>query len=733
MLKRKKLRFGNIGRFVQPQEIDFASKGRLVQIGGENKNSGGSSGAGKSTLLEVTDINLGISKTPTTIFQSRYTKEAAWTEGDYEASGVSFTIRRVTGKGLSVKWSGPDGDGEISGNNAQAEEKIQALIGMETDLFRRMTHKAQKEDGFFLSLTPGQSFGFMMKVLGLDDMLKKLEKVDLLISESEKKVAALQQELNTLGSKVNDQTEIVNKLKAEPLPEAPDLSKLEVAREIVAMRQDDLNKLKAEEDEILKSLRAQEDSLKTEIATLAEAALIESRKKGPIPPARLEVPPRLAEIKFEIARAEQEGKDLESMRNDKAKQIQTAIDGLRQQKNQADYAGKKMHEYALHIQKKRDELKHLEDRNCPTCKQKWIGLDMEAHIKGLQDEVTSYQQKIVDADAQVTLALGVQEKIERAQTILSALQASQPGAEAYAKVKALQEEAGKIESAQTAQAMASLTKYNEECEVHRKELDAIKSLYSNKLEEGRKSITAKRDLETQRLSTGKAARELELSSAKLEVSRLEMAKAQYDAQKSALDRNLATNQQYLDKYASELAAKNSEYQVAQQKFLIDTETKRLLKSFTNKKFEEALETIGRDATARLNKIPNMATASIYFEPFKEVKGKIKEEITVVLSMDGDVGIPLKSLSGGERSAADLAVDLAVADFIEEHSGMGADYLVLDEPCAGMDTVCKQEYIEMLKTMSTNKQIFIVEHSSEIKEMVDDTILVVRDGLYSEIQ
>src|SRR5690606_4870695 len=203
MLKRKKLRFGNIGRFVQPQEIDFTKKGRLVQVDGLNRNTGGSSGAGKSTFIEMTNINLGISKIPATVYQSRYTKESAWTEGEYEANGVNFTVKRTSGKGLSVSWTGPDGDGEISGNNAAAEEKIAQFIGMESDLFRRMTHKAQKEDGFFLSLTPSQSFNFLIKVLGMEDMLKKLDKVDGLISESEKRVAALQSELNTLGSKVN--------------------------------------------------------------------------------------------------------------------------------------------------------------------------------------------------------------------------------------------------------------------------------------------------------------------------------------------------------------------------------------------------------------------------------------------------------------------------------------------------------------------------------------------------
>ena len=50
MLILKSLTFENIGRFVEPQTIDFASLGSLVQIEGQNNNTEGSSGAGKSTI-----------------------------------------------------------------------------------------------------------------------------------------------------------------------------------------------------------------------------------------------------------------------------------------------------------------------------------------------------------------------------------------------------------------------------------------------------------------------------------------------------------------------------------------------------------------------------------------------------------------------------------------------------------------------------------------------------------
>jgi DNA repair exonuclease SbcCD ATPase subunit len=733
MLKRRKLSFGNIGRFVRPQEIDFASKGRLVQIDGQNKNSNGSSGAGKSTLLELTNINLGISETPSTVYQSRYTKDPAWTEGEYENNGVVFTVRRVTGKGLTVKWTGPEGSGEISGDNSKAEEKIAQLIGMETDLFRRMTHKAQKQDGFFLSLTPSKSFGFMMKVMGMEDMLKKLEKVDALISESEKQVSRLQLELASAGSKAADQSAALEKVKSDPVPPAPDEARLQAVRSELELKDASLVALKADAAAKQSQYRVQETALREQASKAEAEVLAEVRSRAPAAPVLEAESPRIAEIKLEHARLMQEIDVLESAKAERASQIQKALDGLRHQKTQSEYAARRAPEYQHAIDAKNKELEHLSGRNCPTCLQKWIGLDMEAKVQSLRAEIDALAAKVAQAEEERARAVDLQEKIARAEGILADLKASQPAAEARAKKDALLVEQLALMNATKDANQAVLAKHSADVSAHAREIDAVREAHARKLAEAVSKLAAERAFQGEVDQAQAASLEREVQALRYEASQLETAKAVHETAKATYERNVKVYSDMLAKSQAELDAKNAEYQTAQQAFLIHTESKRLLKSFTNKKFEESLETIGRNATERLNKIPNMATASIYFEPFKEVKGKIKEEITVVLSMDGDVGIPLKSLSGGERSAADLAVDLAVADFIEEHSGMGADYMVLDEPCAGMDAVCKQEYIEMLKTISTNKQIFIVEHSSEVKEMVDDTITVVRDGLYSEVK
>jgi ABC-type multidrug transport system ATPase subunit len=101
-------------------------------------------------------------------------------------------------------------------------------------------------------------------------------------------------------------------------------------------------------------------------------------------------------------------------------------------------------------------------------------------------------------------------------------------------------------------------------------------------------------------------------------------------------------------------------------------------------------------------------------------------------MDGEIGISLKSISGGEGSSADLAVDLSVVKFIGEQTGKGINVMLLDEFTNGLDTVCIQDTIEMLKNFSIDKKLLLIEHNPIVAQSFENKITVVRDGLTSKI-
>ena len=153
MLKLKQYSFSGIGRFVEKQTIDLESRSHLIQIDGENTNTGGSSGAGKSTTVEALAFLLGISDIPSTQLQSRITKSPIWVQGEFEGGVV---ITRSKKDGLTIETP----EGTVSGNSKLAEEKLDEIIGVDRNLLKTMCYKRQKQGGFFLNLTPKQSHEF---------------------------------------------------------------------------------------------------------------------------------------------------------------------------------------------------------------------------------------------------------------------------------------------------------------------------------------------------------------------------------------------------------------------------------------------------------------------------------------------------------------------------------------------------------------------------------------------
>jgi DNA repair exonuclease SbcCD ATPase subunit len=172
----------------------------------------------------------------------------------------------------------------------------------------------------------------------------------------------------------------------------------------------------------------------------------------------------------------------------------------------------------------------------------------------------------------------------------------------------------------------------------------------------------------------------------------------------------------------------------EKKIILSEESIRLIKHFTLQKFQDTLDYIGQRATEIINNIPNMANAVVYFENAKETKsGKVKNEVNAVVNLEGDTAIPIKTLSGGERTSADFAIDLAVGEMIENMTQKGVNFLIIDEGFDGLDSISKIQCLEILKTLSTDKKILMVDHSSEVKEMVGDIIKVVRIKEESFIQ
>jgi DNA repair exonuclease SbcCD ATPase subunit len=173
MIYLKKLKIKNLGRFVKQQEIDLFALSSLNQIDGQNLNTGGSSGAGKSSILKALEYVLGVNSTPTTVLKSRYADGAMEVVLVFEKNNEEYTVTRSTSSGLTVKTPTE----EISGSNKESEQALLNILEIPQDLIRRILIKRQKEGGFFLNLTPKQSYSFLSGCLGLEEWTQKQEKI----------------------------------------------------------------------------------------------------------------------------------------------------------------------------------------------------------------------------------------------------------------------------------------------------------------------------------------------------------------------------------------------------------------------------------------------------------------------------------------------------------------------------------------------------------------------------
>ena len=91
-----------------------------------------------------------------------------------------------------------------------------------------------------------------------------------------------------------------------------------------------------------------------------------------------------------------------------------------------------------------------------------------------------------------------------------------------------------------------------------------------------------------------------------------------------------------------------------------------------------------------------------------------------------------SLSGGELRALSLATDFAIVDVLSSKFSLDLNPIILDEPFNGLDSAGKEMVIELLETISNEKEIWVVDHASEAKSLFNRTIRVEKRNGISKI-
>lgn len=125
-------------------------------------------------------------------------------------------------------------------------------------------------------------------------------------------------------------------------------------------------------------------------------------------------------------------------------------------------------------------------------------------------------------------------------------------------------------------------------------------------------------------------------------------------------------------------------------------------------------------------------ASYSLQTYKENKDKtITSKFSEVLMINGKT-TSIGSLSGGELRALSLAIDFAVVDVLTSKFSIDLNPIILDEPFDGLDGAGKELVIELLEKLGNEKEVIIIDHSSEAKSMFTKIIRVEKRNGISKI-
>jgi DNA repair exonuclease SbcCD ATPase subunit len=689
MIKLLKLKFQNVGRFVEMQSIDFTNKSKLLQFDAKNENTGGSSGSGKSTVFQCIDLLLGINGASAATLQSRLTKSGFFIEGEFLINDIPVTISRSKKDGLIVRTPTET----VEGNAKIAEEKIDSLLGIPRKLFGKMVHKKQKEGGFFLELTAKESYDFMVDCLGLQEWESKLDKINAFSKEKELTLIQLQ-------NQIKNNEELLGKYES-------DLSSITKPAEI------DQNDLDTKLDIALRALdqaKSNIDTFKNQLAQ--ELQNIELEKNSKIPPKpEMAVDKELDVLKQELnSIASKELEERSALNSapieEKIKNAQIALTNISKKEVELENKVNKVKEL-----KKQKE--HIVAATCPTCSQKWVGESavkkveqLSTEIANLTAEIVQFKDIISKKDI-ITKALdGLRLEKENNDKMLSEI------AVKYAEIKAAIN--NKISNLKNLESQALI-------EWNSKRLEVINK-YDNLAREKERHFQNLIGVnqETQRMCEN-------------DINNIRSLKDNYQKQLSAYNQMTSAIGVRISELKEKIAQDRASEAIIQKNLLVAAESHRAVKNYTLQIFQDTLNFIGEYATQILNAVPAMSNATLYFENCKETKtGKIKDEINCIINLDGENNINIKTLSGGERTAVDLAVDLAVIEVLESQAGKGADWIVLDEPFTGLDSVGCEAAIDIIKQIGLKKRIIIVDHNPEVKEVIEESIMVHRRGSESNI-
>jgi DNA repair exonuclease SbcCD ATPase subunit len=697
----------NFRSFVDEQTVTFPDSG-LVLLKGLNRDSGGSSGSGKSSILLAISHLLGYCPFSATSLNGWRSEEPLRVKGTFEIKGAIVEIQR-DGSKLSLWVNGI----KQKGGAAQLERQLSDLIGVKPDVLGALTYRAQRTSSLFLSMTDSEKKQFLSDLLNLD-------RFERLADQATKELGALTGKLSVLRAVVDSQRIAIP-------PEPPDLVLIDVDvldRQIKALKQQ-IEKLVQDREHLVKIIDTNKSTIEQKSRSIKlsyqpEISRLEQELKSIL--GRNLVPEQQDTALF-TDRLEKIEKKIREHQDEQQNQLRQATQKLKQLNQEAAVWRRQADGRLVAM----DRLKQIEAEItsiafnlCPTCSQTWTA--GQEQVKQLDREAEECRAKISDGLKSLeslkiceTIEIPkIQEKIEKLQCI------EIPPNLTVARDKLK----GALATAVANQKVATSALQNQQLQDQiktQKQIDDLKQKMTQELDKEVKT------LEQDVVGLTQAAGLLDAEINHLKSRNRDLSHQYLDAERSNQNA-LSMRQQSLDmrqRAIKTLSDKTQELEEAGREYDLLKEFIKLVgrEGFLGIICDDVLAEIAALSNTRLSHLPNVQAITLAFQTSRDLKdGSQRNEIKTCLMLDGRE-VPLASLSGGQQTAVEMAVDRSVAEVIARRTGVRPNWLVLDEAFEGMDGVVKEQCFEMLKQQATEQLILVVDHAEQFIHLFDQTIEV----------
>ena len=172
----------------------------------------------------------------------------------------------------------------------------------------------------------------------------------------------------------------------------------------------------------------------------------------------------------------------------------------------------------------------------------------------------------------------------------------------------------------------------------------------------------------------------------------------------------------IEKEVKQLAAVEKEYKIKAEEFELLNHLDGMLSGFKT----HMISRIRPGLSLASSRLIAMLTDSRYNEILLDADYEIS------MADEADIH-PIERFSGGEKDLANLCLRLAISQIISERSGGGSmDFIILDEIFGSQDTDRRNKIFSALAGLGNRfKQIFLITHVEEVKDMLGNAIVVKR--------